>query len=354
MRKIDQIRTDLGLAQIGALHITGRAQHYLPPLDGGQDPWRKPIVRSHPAADDELLAGFRAIESESKQRRPKRPLPCRGDVRARRLTLRRERSRRLLPIFFTGERDDGSYFLLQVEPGADVQVLILTAASEDPIYLDVEVQEGARLQLDIVKVPGYPSWQLLSWRARVARDAQLIQHSVNLDSSAYQVGQVWLDGPGAEAHTHASALVQTFEEQRIDVSIAHEQAHTRSGIHNFGVVQGSGHGFFATRGRIAEGASGTTCRQEGRFLTLSPLAEAHSYPVLLIDDYDVQAGHAATVGGLDDETLYYLQSRGLPREEAERLVTTGFLSPAIHGIGAQCPEARGLAAHLLDCLAERI
>lgn len=65
---------------------------------------------------------------------------------------------------------------------------------------------------------------------------------------------------------------------------------------------------------------------------LSEHARGDANPILLIDENDVTAGHAASVGRVDPEELYYLMSRGIPRQEAERLVIRGFLGAVITAI----------------------
>lgn len=63
---------------------------------------------------------------------------------------------------------------------------------------------------------------------------------------------------------------------------------------------------------------------------LSEKARGDANPILLIDEDDVTAGHAASVGRVDPIQLYYLMSRGIPKEEAERLVIYGFLAPVVN------------------------
>ena len=69
--------------------------------------------------------------------------------------------------------------------------------------------------------------------------------------------------------------------------------------------------------------------QESRVLMLSENARGDANPILLIDEDDVEAGHAASVGRVDPEQLYYLMSRGISQKEAERLVIHGFLDPVV-------------------------
>ena len=65
---------------------------------------------------------------------------------------------------------------------------------------------------------------------------------------------------------------------------------------------------------------------------LSTKARGDANPILLIDDNDVSAGHAASVGRVNEEQLYYLMSRGLPKKLAERLVIRGFLGPVLTSV----------------------
>ena len=62
---------------------------------------------------------------------------------------------------------------------------------------------------------------------------------------------------------------------------------------------------------------------------LSDQARSDANPILLIDENDVTAGHAASIGQVDPEDMYYLMSRGLDKATAERLVVRGFLAPLL-------------------------
>jgi Fe-S cluster assembly protein SufD len=64
-------------------------------------------------------------------------------------------------------------------------------------------------------------------------------------------------------------------------------------------------------------------------LMLSPKARGDANPILLIDEDDVKAGHAASVGQVNPEQIYYLMSRGIAKKDAERLIIYGFLAPVV-------------------------
>jgi len=76
--------------------------------------------------------------------------------------------------------------------------------------------------------------------------------------------------------------------------------------------------------RVRKGAAGTNAFQTNRNLVLSEGAHANSVPNLEIDESDVSCSHASAVGPIDEEQRYYLESRGIPSEAAERLIVLGF------------------------------
>ncbi|MNW14186.1 FeS cluster assembly protein SufD [compost metagenome] len=80
---------------------------------------------------------------------------------------------------------------------------------------------------------------------------------------------------------------------------------------------------------------------------LSPKARGDANPILLIDEDDVKAGHAASVGQVNPEQVYYLMSRGIPKETAQRLIVYGFLAPVV----SQIPIAK--IEDQLNALVER-
>src|SRR5690625_8026338 len=83
-------------------------------------------------------------------------------------------------------------------------------------------------------------------------------------------------------------------------------------------------------GKIEHGATRANAEQESRVLMLSEKARGDANPILLIDEDDVTAGHAASVGRVDPMQLYYLMSRGITEEEAERLIIHGFQAPVVN------------------------
>jgi Fe-S cluster assembly protein SufD len=109
------------------------------------------------------------------------------------------------------------------------------------------------------------------------------------------------------------------------------------------VVDDEAHGVFQGRIIVRPGAQQTDAKMMTRALLLSERAEADNKPELEIFADDVQCGHGATAGALDDELKFYLMARGIPAAEAESLLIQAFLGEAIEGI-----EHAGLREALMD------
>jgi len=112
------------------------------------------------------------------------------------------------------------------------------------------------------------------------------------------------------------------------------------------VLDDEAHGVFQGRIIVQQGAQKTDARMMTQGLLLSERAEMDHKPELEIFADDVQCGHGATTGALDDEMKFYLMARGIPAAEAEALLIQAFLGEAIEGI-----EHAGLREALMDSVA---
>ncbi|MBQ8994065.1 MAG: Fe-S cluster assembly protein SufD [Turicibacter sp.] len=155
------------------------------------------------------------------------------------------------------------------------------------------------------------------------------------DGNTVSENLVALTGQGATADVKTVAIAEGEQKQNITVNIEHFAPYTEGNIVNHGVSKDSAQLTFNGIGKINKGMNGSNAQQESRAMILSETARADANPILLIDEYDVKAGHAAGVGKIDEEQLYYLMSRGLTRRAAEILIIYGFLMPFIDDIRSE-------------------
>ena len=147
--------------------------------------------------------------------------------------------------------------------------------------------------------------------------SQIIDNTTNLigDRSTSELKSV-IVGTGDQKINLTSKIVQYGKE-------------TNGYILKHGVMRENTSSVFNGIGYIKHGGTKSIANQESRVLMLSEHARGDANPILLIDEDDVEAGHAASVGRVDPEQLYYLMSRGISQKEAERLVIHGFLDPVV-------------------------
>ena len=138
---------------------------------------------------------------------------------------------------------------------------------------------------------------------------------------------VELRGEGAEAEIVGGFVGEGKERIEIEVEVRHKAENTRANIHIRGVVKDEAEAKISGRLKIFKGAQKTNSFLTEKVLILSDKARAEVVPDLEIEADDVKASHAATVGKIDEEQVFYLMSRGLKKQQAEDIIVEGFLKP---------------------------
>ena len=170
-------------------------------------------------------------------------------------------------------------------------------------------------------------------RAEVAKDA-------TLDWAACSVGaktgktrmETRLTGEGATGRLTGVYVVDDKRHLDLDTTQEHDAPNAMSDLAFKGVLEDRARSVWRGVIRVAEGAQGTDAYQENRNLLLSSEARADSSPGLEIDTNDVRCTHGATAGPVDPMLRFYLMSRGIPGEEADRMIVEGFLEEALERI----------------------
>jgi Fe-S cluster assembly protein SufD len=135
-----------------------------------------------------------------------------------------------------------------------------------------------------------------------------------------------LEGRGAKASLLGAFFLTNTDQVKLDVNIEHAAPDTSSDTLIKSVLTDRSQGGFYGLVKINKGAKNTNTFFREDALLLSDTAKAEAIPSLEIDENEVKAGHASTVGPVDEEQLFYLESRGITRKEANQLLVKGFLS----------------------------
>ena len=141
-----------------------------------------------------------------------------------------------------------------------------------------------------------------------------------------------LIGEGADVKMRAVAVSSDDNIQNIDVYMTHKAPHTFGDMTNIGIANKRGKIILNGVEKIEKGMKQANAFQTLKGIITSDSASVEVNPILLIDEYDVKAGHGATIGKIEEDVLYYLMSRGLNKKESEKLIINGFLKPVIDEI----------------------
>ena len=195
---------------------------------------------------------------------------------------------------------------------------------------EVVAHEGAQINYSsITNQPGEKRGTILR-RGLTYRDSLINWNVAAMDEAdVYHDNKTNILGDGSEANLKIVTLGVKEQKTYFNSEVVNQGLSSKGDILQHGVLLDRSHIVFNGVGFIVKGATGSNAYQSSRMLTLSSEAKADANPMLLIDENDVMAGHGASLGRIDEEQLYYLQSRGLTRKESSRLLVHGFLSPVI-------------------------
>ena len=135
----------------------------------------------------------------------------------------------------------------------------------------------------------------------------------------------------AASYIKLASLSANKDDKRISISINHLVSKTYGKVDNYGVCKDLGKLLFAGTSHIFEKAIKSKTQQNAKIMVFDEASDAIAKPILKIDENDIEASHAAVVGKINDEHLFYLTSRGISETDAKQLITFGYLKPILEG-----------------------
>ena len=218
--------------------------------------------------------------------------------------------------------------------------------------LQIRAAQAARVQYLAINEIGPNTWQIGNQQAVGDRDSSTLLATVALGGDYVRVRtEARLVGPGRQ-HQAGGALLRR---RHADARLPHDPgprrtAHVAATCCSRAPCRTTRRSVYTGLIKIREHAKGTTAYQTNRNLTLCEGAWAESVPNLDIETNDVKCSHASTVGPIDEEQRFYLESRGIRPEVAERLVVLGFFDEVIDQLpaGDIADELRVRVSNKLD------
>ena len=252
-------------------------------------------------------------------------------------------------ITITGDRGSGQqpprvngHLIVDVGRFAKATVVLTHKGSaECATNVELRVGDGADLTFVTVQEWDDDSIHLAQNDALVGRDAKLKHVTVTLGGEIVRVcTNIRYSGPGGYANAIGVYFADAGQHQEHRLFVDHETPSCVSNVEYKGALQGdSAHTVWIGDVLIRATAEGTSTYELNRNLILTDGARADSVPNLEIETGEIiGAGHASATGRFDDEQLFYLESRGIPQDEARRLVVRGFFADIVNRIGV--PEVQ--------------
>lgn len=219
------------------------------------------------------------------------------------------------------------------ERGARVTIVERTTADTSALIVGAtEIVSGdhADVTYAVLQQTSNEARAIFNRRARPGRDGRTAWAIAELGGAlAADDISVAFEEPGAEAHI--TALFFPCGSQHVDVvsTVEHQAGEANSETLVKSAATERGQARFLGNIRIAPHAQGSDARLRDDALLLSTTAHIDSIPALEIGANDVKAYHGATIGAIDAEQIFYMESRGIERAAAERMIALGFFEPAI-------------------------
>jgi Fe-S cluster assembly protein SufD len=257
-------------------------------------------------------------------------------------------------VFVAGDKAAASFVrsLIVVEPGARVMLIEShegSPASDYQVNAALELFVGDGAHVDHVKIIGEGDAAL-----HVSTLAAAIGAKARFNSFTFTTGgavvrnQLFLkfDGEDTVAGIRGATLIKGHQHADTTLVANHIARGCQSREVFKSVVDDEAHGVFQGRIIVRPGAQQTDAKMMTRALLLSDRAEADNKPELEIFADDVQCGHGATAGAIDEALKFYLMARGIPAAEAEALLIQAFLGEAVEGV-----EHAGVREALMESIA---
>lgn len=227
---------------------------------------------------------------------------------------------------------------------SEASVVLLFRSSEEEMVVAPVVEStlgnAARLSMTSVQTWGRNTKGLGYQRVRLGRDSAMRMGEVGLGGGLARLDlSVDLDGDGSSYILNGLSFGDGQQVLDYRMVLNHRGRNTSSDVLLKGAVEDEAESIFTGLLRIEEHATNTSAFENNRNLVLSAGAKAQSVPNLEILCDDVVCGHGSTVGPLEEEHLYYLASRGIGRERAERVLVKGFFDEVIDKLPSQAVAA---------------
>jgi Fe-S cluster assembly protein SufD len=271
---------------------------------------------------------------------------ARGDVTLLQVPAGQRRTVRLRFVAASAETSHAARVEVRLGQGAQLTLLEsyegLASGYVADAALDIVLEHDAALERLVIAADGEGAVSVSTTEVSLAATARFRQTALTTGARRQRLEtRVVHPGGGAEVRLDGGYLLAGQHHADLTSVVEHRGVDGTTSQLTKGVVRDQSRGVFQGRILVAEGADRTDARMGHHALILSDRAEVDAKPELLIFADDVQCAHGNTVGALDDDMLFYMQQRGMPRDMARSLLIEAFVGEVVERIDHE--EAREIA-----------
>ncbi len=214
-----------------------------------------------------------------------------------------------------------------IKENTNIDLLILNFSYAVDVYFELE--RNSHLHLSVL---ANKPLKTLKISANVAQNAVIECYYADfVQGECKGEINISLNESNASCDWHLASLTEDKDKKSFDVSVFHNSKSTFAQMDNYGVIRDDGKLTFSGICHIKNGSSGSKAHQNAKIMVFDELSNGIAKPILKIDENDIEASHAAVVGKINDEHIFYLTSRGLSIDAAKRIITLGYLKPILKG-----------------------
>lgn len=203
-----------------------------------------------------------------------------------------------------------------------------------------ELERNASLKEDLISIEN-------EGNIKIEQNVTLLANAsftgVTFDTSKGNIevdNNVYLKEENANSYIRNAVVSDSDSKKKFTINTVNEVFSTSSLMDNYGVAKESATLDFIGIGKVVKGAHGSTNKQNSKIIVFDETSKANISPYLFIDEYDVVASHAAAVGKVNEDHLYYMTSRGLTPETARQYITLGYLLPVLNYFEDEAVKSR--------------
>ena len=239
-------------------------------------------------------------------------------------------------------------------PNADHYDVIVVVQENSKLSLDLdlkdvtnsnltftfELERNASIKEDLISIEN-------EGNIKIEQNVTLLANAsftgVTFDTSKGNIevdNNVYLKEENANSYIRNAVVSDSDSKKKFTINTVNEVFSTSSLMDNYGVAKESATLDFIGIGKVVKGAHGSPNKQNSKIIVFDETSKANISPYLFIDEYDVVASHAAAVGKVNEDHLYYMTSRGLTPETARQYITLGYLLPVLNYFEDEAVKSR--------------